>query len=279
MEEAHPLRDDGRMSQDHVVHPFGEGVTPLSGDSLAPFRVAADGLCWWCSAPATTREHKFKRTDLARMWGDSPYLLWGSTSEERLVKVRGPNSQVAKFKPNLCMPCNSTKSQTFDAAYDQYADFVWRNMDLLWGKRWIDMAEIYGSSWRDGVMNLAKYFAKHIGCRIVDDGFKVPRSIPSFLDGVTDRIPDVHMVLFKDPMIWRYRQEGKKAGVEAAGLHMAPAFGAVSPSRKCLTMYSGESALGLIGIKYRWEEGEVNADPFYLYRTARLYRRDELPDV
>lgn len=28
-----------------------------------------EGRCWWCGDPATTGEHKFKRSDLKRSFG------------------------------------------------------------------------------------------------------------------------------------------------------------------------------------------------------------------
>ncbi|WP_131733030.1 hypothetical protein [Actinomadura formosensis] len=258
---------------------FSDPTTWLQGNDLDPYRVAPDGLCWWCSAPATTREHKFKRTDLTQMWGDSPYLYWSSGNMERLTKINGPKSDVAKFGASLCLNCNGARSQPFDDAYVTYSRYVWRNMDALWRSRYIDMADIFGDSWSVEVPNLAKYFAKHIACRIVDDGFRVPPSVLDFLNGTTDRMPDMHMVLFKNRELRRYRRAGKKLGIEAAGLHTEPAAGDVSRSRKCLTMYSGASLVGFIGMKYRWEDGTTTADPFYAYQMARLHRRDKLPTV
>jgi hypothetical protein len=31
------------------------------------------GSCWWCGAPADSREHKLKRSDLVREYGTPPY--------------------------------------------------------------------------------------------------------------------------------------------------------------------------------------------------------------
>jgi hypothetical protein len=32
------------------------------------------GRCWWCGAAADSREHKHKKTDLAREFGSGPYI-------------------------------------------------------------------------------------------------------------------------------------------------------------------------------------------------------------
>jgi hypothetical protein len=31
------------------------------------------GRCWWCGAPADSREHKMKRSDIVREYGKPPY--------------------------------------------------------------------------------------------------------------------------------------------------------------------------------------------------------------
>lgn len=51
-------------------------------------RLEASGLCWWCQArTATTGEHKFKRSDLARLMGDD-HLIWGD-GEGNSKEIRG----------------------------------------------------------------------------------------------------------------------------------------------------------------------------------------------
>jgi hypothetical protein len=104
----------------------------LSGAAADQYRQPFDGKCWWCGAPADSREHKFKRTDLARMMeAPSDYLMWGGTHAERMSKITGTRSGAVKFPAHLCTACNNERSQPFDGAYDQLADFVWNNTDRL----------------------------------------------------------------------------------------------------------------------------------------------------
>ncbi|MEU8343706.1 hypothetical protein AB0C74_18575 [Spirillospora sp. NPDC048832] len=269
---------------------WSDRSTWLRGDDLEAYRVTSSGLCWWCqSAPATTREHKFKRTDLDQMWGDSAYLLWGSSGDDRTIwdsdgfgrlsKIRGSKSDVAKFKPSMCLTCNGKRSQFFDDSYVTFSRHVWQHMDTLWKAGHLDMSKIYGDEWQSRVLGLARYFAKHSACSMVDAGFDVPQSIIKFLDGDTSRLEDVHFVIFKDPQIRRYRRRMKEIGVAAGGLHIEPAVGAVSPSRKCLTAYSSAYLLGFIGVKYYWREGAKASDSFYLHQKPPLYRREKLPPI
>ncbi|MBE1530190.1 hypothetical protein [Actinomadura algeriensis] len=267
---------------------WSDRSTWLRGDDLESYRVTSDGLCWWCqSAAATTREHKFKRTDLDQMWGDSAYLLWGSSGDNRTIwdsesfgrlsKIRGAKSDVAKFKPSMCLTCNGKRSQPFDDSYVTFSRYVWQYMDTLWKAGNINMSEVYGNEWKSRVLELAKYFAKHSACSMVDADFKVPQSIIEFLNGNTDRLEDMHIVIFKDPQIRHYRRQMRAVGVAAGGLHIEPAVGTVSPSRKCLTAYSSAYLLDFIGVKYYWKEGAKASDSFYLHQKPHIYRREKLP--
>jgi hypothetical protein len=48
----------------------------LAGADLDPYRVPAPTACWWCGSPGPlTREHKFKKSDLGRMWKGTESLI------------------------------------------------------------------------------------------------------------------------------------------------------------------------------------------------------------
>jgi len=247
----------------------------LEGDELSPFKVTDSGRCWWWRGNAYRQEHQFKRTDLARMWGDEDHLVW--ICEEQQRKIRSARkSSIVKYPANMCAACNNARSQPFDLAYDKFGDFIWSHLEDLWKLRFLDMKQVYGESWQEDELNLARYFAKQIGCRMVSSGFAVPPGIIRFLDGGR-LLPDVHMVLFKDPDLWHMYCRGKKEGFAAAGLFLPPAVGAVSKSKKKLVMFSSSAVIGYIGVMYRWDEYATDVDPFYIYRKARLHRRDHLP--
>lgn len=60
----------------------------LPPGALDHLKVNSDGLCWWCREyPATTGEHKYKQSDLARLMGND-FLIW--VGDEGMREWLGP---------------------------------------------------------------------------------------------------------------------------------------------------------------------------------------------
>lgn len=147
------------------------------------------GVCWWCGAPADSREHKWKKSELKAMYGlagsDSYPLLWvGEAGNARTVQ--GPDSDVVKFEKSLCQNCNNARSQPFDLAYDQWIGYLRANYEQIIESRITDLRDVSDGAENDFRLNLARYFAKHIGCRVADKAGKVPASLIAFLNGDSD---------------------------------------------------------------------------------------------
>lgn len=130
------------------------------------------GTCWWCGSPANSREHKFKRTDIERGFGRGPYR-----ADRTLVKhgfdqwpsdVTGSKSKVFKFEPVICARCNGERSQSFDAAYDQFMDYLFDNEAAVLRSGEVDLDRVYGDEWESKSLDLARYFVKHICCRLAN---------------------------------------------------------------------------------------------------------------
>jgi hypothetical protein len=98
-------------------------------------------------------------------------------------RIQGPNSQLVKFGKVLCQACNTTRTQPFDLAYERFADWVNHKGAALMNEAQIDFVEVYGSSFEEGVLNLLKYFAKHLGCRIASDDYISPPNLAPSLAG------------------------------------------------------------------------------------------------
>lgn len=247
----------------------------LSGDELLPYKSHVGAVCWWCGSTATTQEHKFKRTDLERIWED-PFLMHGGDGI-RLSKVHSPRrSPQVRFSPNLCASCNNARSQPFDLAYTAFADYVWANLNNLHRRRFLDASLVYGDDWRVGLRDLARYVVKHVGCRLASADVAVPQAFRDFLDG-GNRAANTHMCLFKNKALKRVRDDGQRAGVDSDGLYIGPGAAAFSHSRRVLTMFCSSLSLSYIGVMYRWEEAASDVDPFYVHKQARLYWRHRLP--
>jgi hypothetical protein len=136
------------------------------------------GQCWICGACADSREHRFKRTDLARSastWDkdDQPFFA-GADGVRRL---QGPKSDLVKFDKKLCQACNTARSQPWDHAYEKFSAWAHAQGHNLLTEDHIDFTAVYGATATAASLNLLRYFAKLLGCRIVDSGNPVPAGL------------------------------------------------------------------------------------------------------
>lgn len=142
--------------------------------------------CWICGADADSAEHRFKKSDLVRAHGKGPYIEASALSHFRdgkETKIQGPGSKHLKYFPSLCQYCNNTHTQPFDRAYQKFiARVLDHHENMFLGKRFIDLAEVYGSDWENQQRNLYKYFAKSFGCRLVNAGVTVPADVLDLID-------------------------------------------------------------------------------------------------
>lgn len=164
---------------------------PLPSD----FVELVPGHCWWCGAPADSREHRLKKSDLVREFGKPPFTdlrtLTRFSGGDR-HDFRGPNSHLVQFQPSMCMRCNNVRSQPFDGAWDRFVTYlVDRDVEIL-ARRSLDLQAIFGTDWASQAADVERYVVKHLICRIVDrlpGPIRLGRELLEFLDGGT--YPDV----------------------------------------------------------------------------------------
>ena len=128
-----------------LLPPEEEGDPPRVSDEL---RYDYAGRCWWCGSVADSREHKWKRSDIVRMYGTGPYkgeLVWGPGEDDMGRMLQGASSSELKYHASLCQRCNNARSQAFDKAYDVWASYVFDHLDVI--KDWtvFDLARVYDS--------------------------------------------------------------------------------------------------------------------------------------
>lgn len=228
--------------------------SPLLAEIAAHLLTPSNSSCWWCqSRPATTGEHKFKRTDLSRLMGDTA-LIWGDgTGARRWIAgnsgITRDRYRIVKFPKSLCEQCNNKRSKPLDSAYDIYSAYV-HTADVR-DQPGIDFEEVYGEDWADSVLNLARYHAKHFGCRFSRDSITIPQSLREFLNGADD-MPDAHMALVTTDEVERRFPDG--------GLSISP--NAVTCDRDFTTIKSivCTSYIGSIGIRYEWQSSGIPAE-------------------
>lgn len=153
------------------------------------------GVCWWCNEIADSREHRYKKADISRLFGKGPFKSDDALSRcvgntER--KVQGPNSKELKFRANLCKKCNNERSQKFDFAYDQFIDYIHTNSLNIIKTRQLCFSSIFQSDWLWQRENIIKYFIKHICCRLAEAGVLIEPRVIFYLNG-TERLSCVEM--------------------------------------------------------------------------------------
>lgn len=236
-------------------------MSPIRGTSeFDVLRQPPGPNCWWCQhRPATTGEHKYKQTDLARLMGDDPSLFWVST-DEGVREIRGTSGikrdryRAVKFPKSLCGTCNNSRSQPFDATYSVYSEYIYNNrVSILPG---IDLKGIFGEDWEARNLLLARYYAKHFGCRMVWQGIPVPESLRSFLNGAID-MQDCHMSFISTDEVKRQK----------SSLSLSPDGAMVNRDRTRFTGCVMVNYIKDVGVRFVWSESGLpeGASQFFHY--------------
>ncbi len=209
-------------------------------------------VCWWCQIrPATTGEHKFKASDLSRMMQDDGLIWLDTEGRIRHLKGRGAIQRdrhgVVKFEKSLCGPCNNAASQPFDRTYERLSNYL-ADHPQAYKSDGLDLSVVFGPTWQTGALNLARYYAKHFGCRMVRDGLGVPDSVRAFLNGAND-LPDCHMALVTTDEL--------QSHPFSSGLSMSPGMAFVDEARTELRGYVASAYLGPLGVRFQWSKSGI----------------------
>lgn len=244
----------------------------VAADQFSHLRVPSDGICWWCRArPATTGEHKFKRSSLARLMGDSQLLIWGDGEDQRELRGKSGITRdrygAVKFPKSMCGSCNNDRSKQLDGSYDAFSEYV--GSYLLRVMPGIDLESVFGADWPQQAKNLARYHAKHFGCRMVRSGMPVPQSLRDFLDGADD-MPDAQMAIVSTDSIHR---------AYGSGLSISPDFVWADRESTRFVSYVMAAYIGSIGVRYEWREGGIPDEErsqfyHYPYPVINYFRTD-----
>ena len=146
--------------------------------------MSRDMKCWICGRHADSGEHKIKRSLLVKEFGAGPYhgeneLLHVIGDQKRTVQ--GPGAKQLKYEDAICSNCNSTGTQAFDIAYDQFTDYVMSNATTVVARRVVDFADVFGSDFGTKQAELYKYFVKLFGCHLRVAGHPVPPDLRRLL--------------------------------------------------------------------------------------------------
>lgn len=212
------------------------------------------GICWWCGDIADSREHKWKKSEVVELFGRGEYhgsVVWGHDDE--IDPLRGPKSSGLMFSKSLCANCNGARSQSFDNAYSGWSHYFIAHHTEMLTKQEVDFDDVFIGSAEPELPNLARYYMKHVGCRLAENAARVPQDIIDYLDGVRDQPQSVLSQLgIRDTV----RALIEQHGTELMGLWMRPSVANHSLAVGHLTSF--KSAIGIGAIEFLYD---VNLNP------------------
>ena len=131
--------------------------------------------CWICGAPATTREHRAKASDLLSLFGipSQKDPLYFHTDKRRNRRVGSLKSDVLKFSNRICGKCNSATTQPHDLAWQQFSEKVRGRIPAITPGVYIRPSRIFAYNSRVAMLNLHLYFLKLFGCQIAEGGIPI----------------------------------------------------------------------------------------------------------
>jgi hypothetical protein len=127
-------------------------------------------LCWICNAPATTGEHKIKRSDLRdtlELFTQSrrPYLNSGSVKNRIIQSI---DSKYLKSSARMCGKCNNERSQPYDKSWESLSGWLRSN------HRYTPVGSDFRTDvafkviTKENMKNVQLFFIKQLGLRIVE---------------------------------------------------------------------------------------------------------------
>jgi hypothetical protein len=173
-------------------------------------------LCWICKAEeATTREHRSKRSDLKAVLGDRG-SLYLHNDLRRNRKVQSINSTLVMFSASICNTCNSGRTQPYDRAWETLSDALRTRKPAIKPGDIIRADRIFPYKTSEQMRNVHLFFAKWLGCEIVESNIPVSPGIDTAAQAIIQGKPH--------PNIWLAFAAADKAGWVGASQVGAASF-------------------------------------------------------
>lgn len=125
--------------------------------------------CWICGREdATTHEHMSKASDLRSLFGSPTQRdpLYIHTDKRRNRKIGSLKSDVLKFDHQICLTCNSARTQPYDLAWEYMSGWL-RARNLRPGHSF-RCNRIFPHDTRREMRNVHLYFVKAFGCLVTE---------------------------------------------------------------------------------------------------------------
>ncbi len=126
--------------------------------------------CWICGAPATSREHLIKASDMKLYFPgisqNNP--VYKHSHKRKNILIGSRKSDQLKSDAPVCKKCNNQVTQPYDKAWQCFSSYIYENRDLILSKKSIDLKKIYPTCSRQEIVFLQLYLLKLFGCLLLD---------------------------------------------------------------------------------------------------------------
>lgn len=232
----------------------------------------AAAACWWCGGVPDSSEHRFKASQLKRMFVGNDHLILDKG--EYPARLNGPGAKPVLFPWLMCKQCNNARSQPFDKAYDEFVQLVWDDPERFRNITHIDMDGVFPAD-SAAAKNLCRYYIKNIACRIAEIGFEVPPEMVDFLNGASG-MPNAVIVLYRD---FSNYDQFERCGVGGHYQYANRAHNPENLSDGPLEEFVAEIQDGPIGAMFWWSRAGVERSiDFCSQRLVPLRERRDLPN-
>lgn len=242
---------EGEISNDSSSYVDADGKLSQA------YRYDYAGHCWWCGQVADSGEHKYKRSDLVRVFGKGPWKgAVVRVVDGRENDLQSPGAASLKFAKVLCADCNSARSQKFDLAYDTFSNYVASEQERILANHGFRWSQIFGNEWRAGRNLVTAYWLKHIGCRLAEGGVQVDPGIIGFLNNPCQRLRGTPLRLelqIREDLVAVAQHMSQSHGEDFTGLWMGDLMCLYSRSRQRIHQATGHWGIGWIRLTYQFD--------------------------
>lgn len=136
--------------------------------------------CWICGDPATTGEHRTKKSDLKAVLGRSSQAdpLFLSNDRRRNQRIGSLDANRLKSGGRLCATCNNARTQPHDRAWERTSDLLRARLHEMPQSRSVRVSRLVPYSTRRTLLDVHLYFVKLFGCHIRENS--IPLDLTTF---------------------------------------------------------------------------------------------------
>jgi hypothetical protein len=140
--------------------------------------------CWICGDPATTGEHRTKKSDLKAVLGRPSQVdpLFLSNDRQRNQRIGSLDANRLKSGGRLCATCNNARTQPHDRAWERTSDLLRARLHEMPQSRSVRMSRLVPYNTRRTLLDVHLYFVKLFGCHIREAG--IPLDVATFATAI-----------------------------------------------------------------------------------------------